>query len=177
MRHSILRDGLIAGVLGATSVAVWFFFVDLFVGRPLATPFMLAGGFFGLLGVEWRNQLLVVSVYTVFHYAAFVAVASIAAGLIHWGERVPGVLAGAFVLFVMIEFGFYLMTQILAQSPTYGGLSAVQVSVGNLIAAAVMGTYLWRAHPALKSGLDAPLTAPPQPPSLSSYSAPRPRPP
>jgi hypothetical protein len=54
----------------------------------------------------------------------------------------------------MIEFGFYLMTQILAQSPTYAGLSAIQVSVGNLVAAAVMGGYLWRAHPALKSGLD-----------------------
>src|SRR5450755_3763985 len=29
MRHSILRDGLIAGALGATSVAVWFFVVDM----------------------------------------------------------------------------------------------------------------------------------------------------
>ena len=80
MRHSILRDGLIAGALGATSVAVWFFFVDLFVGRPLATPFMLARGLLGLLDVGWTNKLLVVSVYTVFHYAAFVAVASVAAG-------------------------------------------------------------------------------------------------
>jgi hypothetical protein len=157
MRHSIFRDGLIAGALGATSVAVWFFFVDLFVGRPLATPFMLARGFLGLLGIGWTNKLLVVIVYTVFHYAAFVAAASLAAGLIHWGERVPSVLAGAFVLFVMIEFGFYFMTRILAQSPTYGGLSAVQVSIGNLIAAVVMGTYLWRAHPALKSGIDTAL--------------------
>jgi hypothetical protein len=161
MRHSILRDGLIAGVLGATSVAVWFFFVDLVVGQPLATPYMLARGFLSLLGIAWTNKLLVVGVYTVFHYAAFIAAASLAAGLIHWGERVPGVLAGAFVLFVMIEAGFYLMTSILAQSPTYGGLSAVQVSVGNLIAAVVMGTYLWRAHPALKSGLDTALSGRP----------------
>jgi hypothetical protein len=161
MPHSIRRDGVIAGALGATSVAVWFFITDLFVGRPLATPFMLARGFLGLLGIGWTNKLLVVSVYTVFHYAAFVAVASIAAALIHWAEKVPGVLAGAFVMFVMIEFGFYLMTQILAQEPTYGGLSAVQVSVGNLIAAAVMGIYLWRTHPALKSGLDNALSGRP----------------
>lgn len=161
MRHSILRDGIIAGALGATSVAVWFFFVDLFVGRPLATPFMLAQGFLGLLGVTWTNKVLVVCIYTVFHYAAFVLVASIAAGIIHWAEKVPSVLAGAFILFVMIELGFYLMTQILAQSPTYGGLSAMQVSVGNLIAAAVMGTYLWRTHPALKAGLDYALSGRP----------------
>ena len=159
MRHSILRDGLIAGALGATSVAVWFFFVDLFVGQPLATPYMLARGFLGLLDIGWTNKLLVVGVYTVFHYAAFVGAASLAAGFIHWGEKVPAVLAGAFVLFVIIEFGFYLMTQIL--TPTFGGLSAIQVSVGNLIAAAVMGTYLWRAHPGLKSGLDTALSGRP----------------
>jgi len=161
VRHSILRDGLIAGALGATSVAVLFFFVDLIAGQPLATPFMLARGFLGLLDVGWTNKLLVVAVYTVFHYAAFVAVGSLAAGIIHWAEKVPSVLAGAFVLFVMIEFGFYFMTQILAQSPTYGGLSAMQVSLGNLIAAAVMGTYLWRAHPALKTGLDEALSGRP----------------
>ncbi len=161
MRHSVFRDGIIAGAMGATSVAVWFFFVDLFVGHPLATPFLLARGFLGILGVDWTNKLLVVAVYTVFHYLAFIGVATIAAVIIHWAERVPSVLAGAFVLFVMIEFGFYLMTGILGQSPTYGGLSAMQVSVGNLIAAAVMGTYLWRAHPALKTGLDYALSGRP----------------
>lgn len=154
MRHSILRDGLIAGALGATSVAVLFFFVDLIAGHPLATPFILARGLLGIIGVEWTNKLLVLSVYTVFHYAAFVAVGALAATIIHRGEKMPSVLAGAFVLFVMIEFGFYLMTQILSQSATYGGLSAMQVAGGNLVAATVMGTYLWRAHPALHAGLD-----------------------
>ena len=71
MRHSILRDGLIAGVLGATSVAVWFFFVDLFFGQALATPFMLGRGLISILGITPTNKLLVVGTYTVFHYAAF----------------------------------------------------------------------------------------------------------
>ena len=31
--HSIIREGLIAGFLGATAVAVWFFIVDLIGGR------------------------------------------------------------------------------------------------------------------------------------------------
>jgi hypothetical protein len=161
MRHSILRDGLIAGALGATSVAVWFFFVDLIAGKALATPFTLGRGFLGLLGVTWTSEVLVVAIYTVFHYAAFIAVASIAAGIIHWGERVPSVLAGAFILFVIVELGFYLMTKILGESPTYSGLSAMQVSVGNLISAVVMGTYLWRTHPGLKKGLDYALSGRP----------------
>lgn len=154
MRHSILREGVISGVLGATAVAVVFFCIDVAVGHPLTTPYLLARGLLGLIGATWTNTLLVVSIYTVFHYAAFIAVGVIAAVIIHWAEKVPSVLAGAFVLFVMIEIGFYLMTSILGESPTYGGLSTLQVAVGNLIAAAVMGTYLWRAHPELKSSLD-----------------------
>jgi hypothetical protein len=161
MRHSILRDGLIAGVLGATSVAVWFFFVDLFFGQALATPFALGRGLIGILGVAPTNKLLVVAVYTVFHYAAFLGVGLLAAVITHWAERVPSVLAGAFIFFITIEAGFYLMTLILAESPSYGGLSAVQVATGNLIAAIAMGTYLWRTHPKLKSGLDYALSGRP----------------
>jgi hypothetical protein len=161
MRHSILRDGIIAGVLGATSVAIWFFIVDMIAGQPLGTPFVLAQGLIGLIHAKWTNRLLLVLIYTVFHYAAFIAAACLAAAIIHWAERVPSVLAGAFLLFVVIELGFYLMTFILGQSPTYGGLSALQVSVGNLIAAAVMGTYLWRTHPGLKTGLDHALSGRP----------------
>jgi len=161
MRHSVLRDGIVAGALGATSVAIWFFLVDLIAGQPLGTPIVLARGFLGLIHADWTNRLLLVVIYTVFHYAAFIAVACIAAAIIHWGERTPGVLAGAFLLFVVIELGFYLMTLILGQSATYGGLSAMQVAVGNLIAAAVMGTYLWRTHPALKSGLNHALSGRP----------------
>lgn len=161
MRHSILRDGLIAGVLGATSVAIWFFFVDLVFGQALATPFTLGRGLISVLGIVPTNKLLVVAVYTAFHYAAFLGVGLLAAVIVHWAERVPSVLAGAFIFFVTIEAGFYLMTLILAGSPSYGGLSAVQVATGNLIAAIAMGTYLWRTHPQLKSGLDYALSGKP----------------
>jgi len=33
--HSIVREGAIAGFLGATAVAIWFFIVDLIAGRAL----------------------------------------------------------------------------------------------------------------------------------------------
>ena len=44
MRHTILRDGIVAGVLGATAVAAWFFLVDLILGRPFYTPIGLGRG-------------------------------------------------------------------------------------------------------------------------------------
>ena len=139
---------------GATSVALLFSICDLLAGAALATPYALGRSLFEFFGVASTNKLLVVAVYTVFHYVAFIAVGCLAAGIIKWGESSPPVLAGAFVLFVMIEIGFYGLTRILAQSPNYGGLSAAEVAIGNLLAAATMGTYLWRSHPELRVGLD-----------------------
>jgi hypothetical protein len=134
---------------------VWFFFVDMIAGRPLYTPLGLGRGLISVLGAGHRDSdFVVIASYTLFHYAAFIGVALLAAVIVHWGLRVPGVLAGAFVLFVAIEIGFYAYSSILAGSPFFGTLSWVQVSTGNLIAAIVMGTYLWRTHPALGHGLD-----------------------
>jgi hypothetical protein len=158
MRHTVLRDGVIAGVLGGTCVAVWFFIVDLIVGRPLATPLMLGGGLVSIIGVTHGNPVLVILAYTAFHYIAFAVVGLIAALIVHRSEQTPSLLAGAFLFFVAAEMGFYLMSFVLAQSPAFGPLSGVQVAVGNFIAAVAMGTYFWRTHPALKSGLDQALS-------------------
>ena len=48
--HSIVREGLIAGFLGATAVAVWFFIVDMIGGRPLFTPNTLGEGLLSVFG-------------------------------------------------------------------------------------------------------------------------------
>ena len=154
-RHTILRDGLIAGLLGATAVALWFFIVDLIAGRPFFTPVGLGRGLFSIFGQgRGDSAVLLVIGYTIFHYLAFILVGLIAALIVHVAEREPSILAGALILFVAIEIGFYAMSSALAHSPFFGTLSWIQVSVGNLVAALVMGTYLWRTHPELKDELD-----------------------
>jgi hypothetical protein len=154
-RHSILRDGVVAGFLGATAVALLFLFVDLFTGRPFYTPLGLGRGLISVLGPGHIDApAVVITVYTIFHYLAFMAVATLAALIIHLGQRMPGMLAGAFVLFVVIELGFYFWSSILAGSPFFGTLSWLQVSAGNLVAAIVMGVYLWRTHPEVVHELD-----------------------
>ena len=50
MRHTIVRDGVVAGVLGATAVAVWFLGLDTLRGHPFATPAALGRGLVGILG-------------------------------------------------------------------------------------------------------------------------------
>lgn len=60
-RQSAIREGLIAGLLGATSVAVWFFTIDLLRGDPLLVPAALGHGFLhavGITGVEGRMALV-----------------------------------------------------------------------------------------------------------------------
>jgi hypothetical protein len=155
MRHTIRRDGIVAGLLGATAVAVWFFVGDLIRQQPFRTPIGLGRGLLSVLGPGKDDSAVVLVIgYTIFHYLAFIAVGLFAAMIVHLAEREPSVLAGALILFVATEIGFYALSAVLAESPFFGTLSWIQVSLGNLIAAVVMGTYLWRTHPELKRELD-----------------------
>src|SRR5216117_3854421 len=44
--NRILREGFIAGCIGAAAVAVWFLIVDTVNGRPFFTPAMLGSAVF-----------------------------------------------------------------------------------------------------------------------------------
>ena len=161
-RRSILREGVVAGVLGATVVALWFLVVDVIAGHPLHTPEVLGRGLLGIFGRARSgivdsggdSALAVVSIYTLFHYLAFIVVGIIAAAIVRAGEREPSLLAGALILFVAIEIGFYGLTALLAQTHVLGSLAWYQIGIANLLAAAAMGVYLWRKHPALGQQLN-----------------------
>jgi hypothetical protein len=150
--HSIVREGVIAGFLGATAVAVWFFVVDMIAGHPLFTPNTLGEGLLSVFGRSPEPQWLNILWYTIFHYAAFTLVGMLAVVLVHAGERTASVLAGSMILFVAIELAFYGLVALLRET-VLGNVAWYQIAAGNLLAAGVMGTYLWRSHPAIKSGL------------------------
>ena len=158
-QHSIVREGLIAGVLGATAVAVWFFVVDLIGGRPLFTPNTLGEGLLSIFGRTPESRTVNIIAYTIFHYAAFTLVGMLAVVLVHTGERIPSVLAGSMILLVAIELGFYGLVALLQQT-VLGNFAWYQILAGNLLAALLMGTYLWRSHPARREGLVGALDGP-----------------
>src|SRR6266699_2506500 len=81
----ILREGFIAGLIGAAAVALWFLIVDVIAGRPFFTPAMLGSAVF------WGV-----------HDPAEVEVA-------------PPTLYLIVVSFAVFEFGFYIMLAVLAQ--------------------------------------------------------------
>ena len=155
MRHTIARDGIVAGLLGATAVAVWFLGLDLIYREAFATPAALGRGLLRILGPQGSEGTAVfVIVYTIFHYAAFMAAGLLVAVIVHVAEREPGVLAGAMMLFVAFEIGFYALSSALSASPLFGALGWAQVATGNLVAAIVMGVYMWRTHPELRRELN-----------------------
>ena len=92
--------------------------------------------------------------YTIFHYVSFIGAGLLVSVIVHWAQTQPTVLAGAMMLFVAFEIGFYGLSAALQESPFLGALGWAQVATGNLIAAVVMGTYMWRTHPELKAELN-----------------------
>jgi putative oxidoreductase len=148
----LVREGAIAGIIGASVIAIWFFFVDLIAGHALFTPTTLGRGMLSIFGPVPAGQsaVFLVLLYTVFHFAAFILVGLIAAMIVNLANREPSILLGFVVLFAAIEVGFYAFVGLLQQATPLGSLAWYNVMIGNLLAAAAMGVYLLRAHPVLR---------------------------
>lgn len=146
--NRILREGFIAGCIGAATVALWFLAVDLINGRPLFTPAMLGGAVFWNLHDPAAVVIEPARIfgYTMIHMSAFVIVGVIAAALAAEVEYAPSTLFLVVVGFCFFEVGFYILVALLAK-PLLGYLAWWNVAIGNGLAALTMGYYLWREHP------------------------------
>jgi hypothetical protein len=153
-KHHTVGEGLLVGALGAATVALWFMFVDIAAGEPFHTPIILGGGLLSLLGASGGGAMTQLIAYSVFHYAAFAAVGILAAFSTHLSERTPVFLALFLLLFVTFQFGFYGITAVLAVTDFLGSLAWYQIAIGNLLATAVMGGFLWQTHPVIRTSLE-----------------------
>ncbi len=150
----ILREGFIAGLIGAGAVALWFLIIDILAGRPFFTPAMLGSAVFwgvrdpAMVVIEYSRIIG----YTMIHVSAFIIVGTVSAVLAAEVEVAPPTLYLVVVFFAIFEFGFYVTVAILAQ-PLLGSLAWWNVAIGNAIAAYGMGYYLWREHPKIAASL------------------------
>lgn len=146
----MVKEGMFAGLLGGAGVAAWFFVVDLIAGQPLATPAALGEATFSVLGkgIDWSPVQYVIG-YTVLHLGVFLLIGLIVSSIVEASKRTPGVLAGLLILFAVFEVGFYFFTLFLAQPESVGRIAWYQIGAANLVAAGLMGWYLWREHPEL----------------------------
>lgn len=145
-----LREGLVGAMLGAAIVMFWFFLMDIGRDEAFFTPAALGSALFhGARGVE-QVQITAGTVigYTIIHIAAFLAVGFIAAALAVAVEHNPSVLLGLGLLFVTFEVLFIGLLSIIA-AWLIDALNWWAILAANLLAAAVMGGYLWHEHPKL----------------------------
>ncbi len=148
--HSTTRQGVVAGLAGATAVAIWFLIIDSIMREPFFTPAALAMVLFrggtGAGGVE--ITMGAVLGYTVAHYAFFVFFGIVLSALTDQVSRFPPLVFGVLILFVAFEVFFIAIVAVL------GGwvleeLAWWSILLGNGFAALVMGLYIWRVHPEL----------------------------
>ena len=149
----VYQEGIIAGILGGLTVAVWFLVVDLVQGRPLYTPTVLGTALFGRgVGTTALQNappsFEMVAMFTWVHLLAFAVVGVVVSRLIAMAEKNPSLGFGFVLLFVILTACFTAAVMIVA-APVLRALTWPAILVANLLAAAVMTGYFWLRHPTM----------------------------
>jgi hypothetical protein len=166
--HSIVREGILAGLLGGIVAAVWQLIVDLSYGEPFHTPSVLGQVLLGGDTTPTRSIIPeAVAGYIVLHFVLFFLLGIALVALTHMASRNPtlrmGVWLGVVIAF-LLSIGF-LLALYWATGERVPWISALG---GSILSVGTMGFYLWRKHPGLRGSFqDAPLgsevKAPPHP--------------
>jgi len=149
----LYQEGIIAGLIGAATVAGWFLILDSLTSRPLYTPTVLGTALFrGGEGLASGDPLPIstemVLMFTWVHGLVFCILGCIASRLLGIAERNPNLGFGVLLFFVFFEFGFLVIAMAFAE-PVLHALTWPAILIGNLLAAGTMGFYFWRRHPRL----------------------------
>ena len=150
---AVYTEGLLAGVVGAATIAGWFLLLDSIAGRPLYTPSVLGtalvrGGEAIAAPDTLPVDMEMVLTFTWMHVLAFLVIGLAASKLLEQAERDPNLGFGILLLFVVFEFGFIAVFSTVA-GEVLEVISWPSILVGNLLAAAAMSLVFWRRHPRL----------------------------
>ncbi|HWP60483.1 MAG TPA: hypothetical protein VNL14_21480 [Candidatus Acidoferrales bacterium] len=145
-------DGIVAGAIGASVIALWFLILDSLTGRPFYTPSVLGTALFRR-GVPLEPETLIISfemtlMYTWLHGLIFCILGGLASRLLALAEQNLNLGFGIVLFFVVFEFGFVAAAFLFAE-PVLRALAWPAILIGNLLAAGAMALYLWRRHPKL----------------------------
>jgi hypothetical protein len=159
----VIGEGIVAGLVGAAVVALWYLAHDFAHGMPLRTPTLLGGILFeGLMSVPETPQPSLVLAYSAVHLAAFALFGIGLAGLFALADREPIVLFGVFMLLCCLQVAFVVLLRVLAE----WALEPIPwwtILVANLLATAGMLAVLlprhraaWRPWTGRRDPLDMP---------------------
>jgi hypothetical protein len=143
----VVRESIIAGVIGAAVVAVWFLVIDAVQGAPFQTPAVLWAVIFQGARDPAAVTIAVGPIlgYTVVHGLAFIAFGLVAAALVDGAEREPAMLLALLIFFAAFEVFFLALVGFLAQ-PVLVVVHWWKIPIGNLLASASMLAYFFNRH-------------------------------
>ena len=148
----VLREGIVAGLIGAVVVAIWFLIIDLSAGKPFETPALLGAAVFKGLRDPQALQVTagLVAGYTIVHVLAFVAFGILCAILIAAADREPTLLLAFVALFGVFQIFFLGLAGILSRF-LLGAILWWEIFAANLLASTGMLAYFFVGHRAWQS--------------------------
>jgi hypothetical protein len=144
----VVREGVVAGVIGGVIVALWFLGYDTAIGHPFRTPALLGAIVFNGMQqpVDFAITLGLVLGYTALHFFAFIMFGIASSILMAASEYEPVLAFGELILFVWFELCFAAFVTFLdAQALELIGWW--QIAAGNITALAAIIAYYEYRHP------------------------------
>ncbi|HUY28122.1 MAG TPA: hypothetical protein VMV27_11935 [Candidatus Binataceae bacterium] len=147
----VAREGVLAGVVGAVVVAIWFLGYDLASGDLFRTPTLLGAMIFlGTDGAALAHaSVALVLGYSVLHFFAFICFGLAIAILLAASEWEPFLALGVFLLFAVFEV-FFVGFVTLLDSSVVSQLGWWKIVAGNILALLAMTAYLLQGHRGLR---------------------------
>lgn len=143
----ILGDGMVAGLYGASAVAMWFLVVDLWSREPLYTPALVVQTLMeGRMPDAVSIELLQVAAFSALHAMAFIAFGFLCALVTARLRETPDYPLIAIGIFIPLELGFVLTARFVVDPGLAATLGHGYIAVGNVLAAALMALYLYRGQ-------------------------------
>lgn len=146
----IVGDGVFAGLIGASAVALWFLVVDAALREPFFTPSLVASALLKGMpaSAEHAVDLTMVAAFTALHSITFIVFGVLVSWVVDQFEHTPDLPLISIGVFLALEGGFVVATKLLvpeiAELIGHGFIVA-----GNVFASVGMGFYLrdWQRHP------------------------------
>src|SRR3984893_17755046 len=154
----IALDGVIAGLIGGSVIALWFWISDAVNGQPFQSPALLAAALLhgsrepvAMDSAAWT----LVAQYSVVHFLVFALIGAIGALMLDAATRNAELFAPVLIFTAAFEV-FFIALLILMGPAAAGAMPWWKVLIGNLMApSAMLGFFLWR-QPTLAENLIGP---------------------
>jgi hypothetical protein len=146
--RAIVEDGVLAGLVGATVVAVWFLILDFVRGAPFSTPSLLGSVLFseGSMREAAAINVAMVFAYTGLHGLLFLLAGLILAWMFSQFERNPQFGMVLLLLFITFE-SILLGLEVTVVPRLVGALGTWAVALANLLSAVAMFWFLLQQRP------------------------------